>query len=412
MTFRAKMATECGVCLEMFQDETAFISKLLPCSHTLCFGCLKRLTRDSQIQYPECRKIHPVSTQGVQDFPTNRYVLDYIDLVRKSGQFELRKKRGSNDVTSGQETFQCVKHLKPCVILCIDLECGQILCPECQIQDHATHRLVGLTENLQNILDLRKLVHDIATEKEALMVFGDNVAESKAAVSRKAKDAEEEIVKKVDSAIQEAEGMIIHIHQRLQKCTELLENKREDITHCITDCDQISKDLDCFQNATEKPSTVSIVDLVQKAVRVKASSKQLRSNVTTDVSFDETPFSLNPLNHQSIGFQNGAACDVGLQPTAPNYHEIFSEKFFADKSTQTNQQPLPQKPWLAMGAQERQERLRQRRPDLARITDEIHQKREERWQHFEMRRQQIREKNKAILELGLCACCIQKIMMK
>ena len=413
MIFRTKMATECVVCLEMFQDQTEFIPKLLPCSHTLCFGCLKQLTRESQIQCPECRKIHPVSTQGAQDFPTNRYVLDYIDLVKKSGQLELRKKSGSTDArSSGQETLQCVKHMKPCVMFCVDLHCGQLLCTECQIQAHANHRLVGLTENLQNIVDLGKLVHDIATEKEALMVFGDNVTESKAVVSRKAKDAEEEIEKKVDSAIQEAKRIKMQIQQRLQKCTELLENKQEDITHCMIDCDQISKDLDCFQNTAEKPSTVSIVNLVQKVVRVKASSKQIRSNdVTNEVNFDENPFSLPPVNHQSISFQYGAAYGSGLQPTAPNYHEIFPEKRFADKSTQTIQ-PLSQKPWSAMSPQERQERLQQRRQDAARRSDEIHQRYEERMQHFDMRRQQIREKNKEILELGLCMCCIQKIMMK
>ena len=244
------------------------------------------------------------------------------------------------------------------------------------------------------------------------MVFGDNGTESKAVVSRKAKNAEEEIYKKVDSVIQEAKRIKMQIQQRLQKCTELLENKREDITHCMIDCGQISKDLDCFQNDVEKPSTVSIVNLVQKVGRVKASSTQLRSNnVTNEVNSDDNPFSLPLLNHQNNGFQNGAAFGSGLQPTAPNYHEIFPEKCFVDRATQTSQ-PLPQKPWLAMSAQERQERLQQRRPDIARFRDEIHQRKEERWQYFEMRRQQIREKNKEILELGLCMCCIQKIMMK
>ena len=56
-------------------------------------------------------------------------------------------------------------------------------------------------KNLQHIVDFGGLVHDIATEREAL----------KAVVSRKAKDAENEIEKKVDSAIQEAERLKIQI---------------------------------------------------------------------------------------------------------------------------------------------------------------------------------------------------------
>ena len=133
--FRIKMATECGVCLEIYQDKTEFIPKLLPCSHTLCLCCLKRLTRDSQIQCPECRESHPVPTQGAQALPTNRYMLDYIDLLKKSGHLELRNKSGSNETNSpGEDTLQCSKHLNPCVMFCVDLQCGQLLCPECQIQ--------------------------------------------------------------------------------------------------------------------------------------------------------------------------------------------------------------------------------------------------------------------------------------
>ena len=284
-------------------------------------------------------------------------------------------------------------------------------------------------------MDFKKLVHDIATEREALMVFGDNVVESKAVVSRKAKDAEKEIEKRVDSAIQEAEEIKLQIKQRLQKHIEMLENKHKGIAHHITDCDQISKYLNSFQNSTTNHSLMSIVDLVQKVVSLKASSKELRSNdVTNDISFEEDPTSLPPGNQQSICFQKGAVfyakgveCGPALQPTAPNYHEAFPEKHLVDKSTQTNQpvplkpwsaispperQPVPQKPWSAMSPQERQERQQQRRQDAARRVDEIHQRNEERWKHFEMRKQQIREKNKEILELGLCMCCVQKLLMK
>ena len=119
---------------------------------------------------------------------------------------------------------------------------------------------------------------------------------------------------------------------------------------------------------------VSIVDLVQKVVGLKASSKELRSNdVSTDIRFDEhrTPL---PRGNQQCGAvfdRKGIEWGSGQQPTAPDYHEVFTEKCFVDKSIQTNQ-PLPQKPWSAMSPQERREQQQQRRQDATRRSDEIH----------------------------------------
>ncbi len=64
---------ECTVCLEEFEEEGDRVPKLLPCSHTLCLGCLEQLERGSRVVCPECRAQHRAPPQGPQGFPTNRY---------------------------------------------------------------------------------------------------------------------------------------------------------------------------------------------------------------------------------------------------------------------------------------------------------------------------------------------------
>ena len=71
--------TSCSVCLEQFEPEGARSPKLLPCSHTLCFGCLQGFS--SLFPCPECRRMTMVPLVGAGGFPTNRYVLDVIQLL-------------------------------------------------------------------------------------------------------------------------------------------------------------------------------------------------------------------------------------------------------------------------------------------------------------------------------------------
>ncbi len=95
------METECVVCSEAYQAEGDKRPKLLPCSHTYCLGCLRRLINYSVLSCPECRTTHRVPQGGAEAFPTNRYILGYLE--------ELGQARGT---TTEQRTS-----LRPEVIL-------------------------------------------------------------------------------------------------------------------------------------------------------------------------------------------------------------------------------------------------------------------------------------------------------
>ncbi len=65
--------TECSVCLETFSQDGDRVPKLLPCSHTLCLGCLMELVKGPKVDCPECRQEHRLSHGAAGSFPSNRY---------------------------------------------------------------------------------------------------------------------------------------------------------------------------------------------------------------------------------------------------------------------------------------------------------------------------------------------------
>ena len=69
---------ECEVCFEVFENEGSQCPKLLPCIHTLCVKCLRKLEKRGEIQCPFDRIFHEVPIGGVERFPTNQQVLKQI----------------------------------------------------------------------------------------------------------------------------------------------------------------------------------------------------------------------------------------------------------------------------------------------------------------------------------------------
>ena len=69
---------ECEVCFEVFENEGSQCPKLLPCIHTLCVKCLRKLEKRGEIQCPFDRIFHEVPIGGVEMFPTNQQVLKQI----------------------------------------------------------------------------------------------------------------------------------------------------------------------------------------------------------------------------------------------------------------------------------------------------------------------------------------------
>lgn len=73
---------KCSVCLDMFQNP-----KLLPCSHTYCQLCVQKLVdqypQRTSFLCPQCKNIIAIPKDGAAGFPSNRYILDDLEELRK-----------------------------------------------------------------------------------------------------------------------------------------------------------------------------------------------------------------------------------------------------------------------------------------------------------------------------------------
>ena len=93
------MAVECSVCFENFGREGERCPKLLPCSHTVCLRCLRQLARGRRLQCPECRQGHQIPRGGLENYPTNRYILDNMESVARIASLEEAERRTEMKVT-------------------------------------------------------------------------------------------------------------------------------------------------------------------------------------------------------------------------------------------------------------------------------------------------------------------------
>ncbi|KAJ8312696.1 hypothetical protein KUTeg_010069 [Tegillarca granosa] len=72
---------ECGICQEEY-NEGSKTPRLLPCLHTLCSDCLRRLVHNNVIECPFCRSNYQLNTtQDVEDYPKDNTRRDLLQFV-------------------------------------------------------------------------------------------------------------------------------------------------------------------------------------------------------------------------------------------------------------------------------------------------------------------------------------------
>lgn len=83
---------ECNICTELF-DEDERIPMLLPCHHSFCSECLKRLKRrKDQIKCPTCNAVHKVNKNWPIDFPKDNTRRDLTSFLQDHSDLNAFKK--------------------------------------------------------------------------------------------------------------------------------------------------------------------------------------------------------------------------------------------------------------------------------------------------------------------------------
>ena len=116
---------ECPVCLQEYTETGEFVPRILPCHHTVCECCIKRLLGDgSTVECPLCRK-KINAEKGFKTFPQNKYILSQL-------------KKISEEMKPAFEN--CKIHTKSLNLYCID--CQKEICLDCLSENHRKHDVV------------------------------------------------------------------------------------------------------------------------------------------------------------------------------------------------------------------------------------------------------------------------------
>ena len=132
----------CTICSEEFEDSGDHVPRLLPCTHTLCETCIKKLIQDNKLKCPECRAKHDARKEE-KSFPQNKYLL--MQIKRKPINVRVQGTQRSNKEI-------CVEHNRELVLFCKEPECLEPVCLLCLKNDHRRHDVVGIVDEKGEVL--------------------------------------------------------------------------------------------------------------------------------------------------------------------------------------------------------------------------------------------------------------------
>ena len=298
-------SAKCNVCMEEFTKEGERCPKLLPCTHTVCLWCLTRL-QGHRIRCPECRLPHQVPGIGPRGFPTNRYVLEILDLL-KANQRQNAGFCGAD--TKEEESILCEHHQRPCVMFCLEMECWNLLCPKCSLHQHQEHNLVSLAECLKDSGELEQMKQRVSDELVQLHKHEENVRKSKSIASKAGDEAVKAINKKVTELKRAIDRKADEMRKNVERSSAEQEKKLAAVLVNIHEKCRSGRDLkNDIENRPRnfKPQAIQHVSKLKKRLLdFQMSSKEERNKI---LGYDITRFkpiqtqdsSVNPLGELVI----------------------------------------------------------------------------------------------------------------
>ena len=273
-------STTCSVCLEEYTEAGRRCPKLLPCSHTLCASCCWKIARRTlfQFQCPECQTAH---RSPVSRFPTNRYVLQILELQRKMTESESKKHVERETIDPEQAKHQkCQVHGKSCVMFCLKRECWKTLCPKCPVQEHQEHNVVGLFECIKDSGELEKMKREVVREEKSLKACVSRLEFSKANVLNNAKQVTENI-QKITAGMkkqidEKAEELMKKVRKNSDKQVAELEAVRKVIDKECSSGKQIEREIDIRRKKNVSLSVQRLIDIKDQCDDFKKSVAQKR----------------------------------------------------------------------------------------------------------------------------------------
>ena len=297
-------STTCSVCLEEYTETGNKSPKLLPCSHTFCDSCCWKFRHPNPhltFQCPECRANHWVPVPG---FPTNRYVLQILDMQRKLIECESKKQveRATAIDPEQAKHVKCQVHGKPYVMFCLRKECWKALCPKCHVQKHQNHDVVGLFECIDSE-KLEEMKREVINGGHSLKAYVSLLESSKATVLKNAKEVNKDI-QKIAAGMKnmidaKAKQLTKKVQRNSDKQVAELEAVQKTFSKDFSSGKQIELDVDILRVKNSPLSVQRLIDIKNRCEDFKKSVQRKRK-----MNMDYTTVRLNRNKRQRLNYHS------------------------------------------------------------------------------------------------------------
>ena len=238
----------CPVCLEEYSETGDRVPRLLPCSHTLCHGCVRLLlTRGKEtVTCPEDRVSHRAH-EGERSFPQTRYVLEIIK------QHQQQKPKYE----------MCSRHGRECSLYCDSPQCKKQICQLCLIQEHRDHDCADLEQKRQEFC--QRLLNTVDGLSEELLETKKSLMAARQEVSMKTQRSIRDIQKTQDEFLKQFAAMMREVQEQSKDSNKHFDKELKVIEDTIAMLQEIRESTDV---ETDSQETVSLrLDQIAKNTR-------------------------------------------------------------------------------------------------------------------------------------------------
>ncbi len=290
----------CPVCREDYDTKGELVPKALPCfHHSVCLACLRRLCDGNRIKCSTCRTEGQVPQPGGPEaFPTNTYIVPLIEMRAK---MKLEQPPAPQPATAEAATASaplaplCLRHGKPCVMLCKNLFCRVLLCASCSLKEH---NRVGLTENSADGLELSQKKNSTTSQMQDLRAFDNRLTELTENIDEKTAQAKRAIDEKVVEVIQ---PMLTQGESLKQRVTDVKDEEiaklralKEEIHSCQEKAGQFLQQIEAVLEGSVLESLQAVQTLLQTGDEFNTSKPKKRPDEVRVRCLQFTPKTLTP----------------------------------------------------------------------------------------------------------------------
>jgi ribosome-binding protein aMBF1 (putative translation factor) len=299
----------CIICLDNYKDP-----RILPCSHTFCFGCIQQLVKNDKFTCP-LRDGMEIKQTDISKLPINRIAKDMVEFVLNMNIYTDKKTARSCDNCSED----------PAVNWCD--KCAYYYCVSCSKSVHSlkalqSHIMVPLSEKIESFCT------DHPDEKfkywcsqcEVLVCRDCLLFEHKEHKFSPLKDAATEAKTKFQQAIQEAD----EIKQNLTKfltATKGIINQQREIAH--QQRQDIEQTFAALQHILEERKRIILQQLEDSELQTMKMLDQQQNTIDQHLSFT----TVQELCIKKMLISNEPMQILKFRSTLSRNHEDFREQY-------------------------------------------------------------------------------------